>query len=63
MRYHVEEQRKTRWVHIASFEAEEYAIWFTENANLKTPLRVVEMWPRRRIVRECNRRIPCSPSK
>lgn len=52
MKYHIEEQRAKRWVHIASFEAEEYALWFAENVNLKTSLRVVEMWPRRRIVKE-----------
>ena len=50
MKFHVEERRKKRWVHIASFESQEYALWFIRELKNGNELQVVEMWPRRRIV-------------
>lgn len=49
--YYIEEKRK-RWVHIATFESKTHAFWFVTNVVSRKNLRVVSTLPRRKILEE-----------
>lgn len=52
MRYYVYE-RIRRWIHVASFDTPGDAEWFCRHpppSRADRPLRIVEMWPRPRVL-------------